>query len=225
MSDHSALRKRRTLPVDDRRSDHHRLQAASSACSTARRCASGSERPDRARPFWRRVADDFIAAPPDKKAFFAIAVIRLDGHGRSTSCRRNSRRRPMPRRLGRAQRADRPGGLQRPAVVAAMGARHAGGDGALDRHAAGPARPSSASSIRVCGVRAAACTPTSGTVEPLVVCQPPGLFPRLHRPDGHGTFLAGTMAAVPDNDAGIASPIVPRPGTSACCRCSSSAPR
>ncbi len=47
-----------------------------------------------------------------------------------------------------------------------------------------------------------------GLVEPLAVCQPPGFFSDCEDREGHGTFLAGTMAAVPDNK-GIASPINP----------------
>ncbi len=52
-----------------------------------------------------------------------------------------------------------------------------------------------------------------GLVEPLIVCQPPGFFSRGEDRVGHGTFLAGTMAAVPDppgSATGIASPVDPR---------------
>jgi subtilisin family serine protease len=48
-----------------------------------------------------------------------------------------------------------------------------------------------------------------GLVEPLPVCQPTGFFSDCEDRVGHGTFLAGTMAAVPNNTAGIASPIDP----------------
>lgn len=50
-------------------------------------------------------------------------------------------------------------------------------------------------------------------VEPLAACQPPGFFSDGVDRVGHGTFLAGTMAAVPDppgGSTGIASPIDPR---------------
>jgi subtilisin family serine protease len=47
-----------------------------------------------------------------------------------------------------------------------------------------------------------------GRVEPLIFCQPPGFFSRGEDRVGHGTFLAGTMAAKPDTT-GIASPIDP----------------
>ncbi len=52
-----------------------------------------------------------------------------------------------------------------------------------------------------------------GTVEPLVDCQPqpagsfPGLFLDGIDNDGHGTLLAGTIAAVPGNAIGVASPV------------------
>jgi subtilisin family serine protease len=47
-----------------------------------------------------------------------------------------------------------------------------------------------------------------GLVEPVAVCQPPYFFSSCLDREGHGTFLAGTMAAVPDYE-GIASPIPP----------------
>jgi subtilisin family serine protease len=54
-----------------------------------------------------------------------------------------------------------------------------------------------------------------GYVEPLIDCQPqPGYgFPGLHvdgiDQDGHGTLLAGTIAAVPDNTEGVSSAVQP----------------
>jgi subtilisin family serine protease len=51
-----------------------------------------------------------------------------------------------------------------------------------------------------------------GRVAPPAVCQPPGFFSGGVDRVGHGTFLAGTMAAVPNNPGtaiGIASPIDP----------------
>ncbi len=63
-----------------------------------------------------------------------------------------------------------------------------------------------------------------GQVEALDFCQPPGieigplkvppLFPDGIDKDGHGTLLAGTIAGVPDNMIGVASPIAANWGIS-----------
>ena len=46
-----------------------------------------------------------------------------------------------------------------------------------------------------------------GTVYPTSFCQPSGLYPDGIDQYGHGTLLAGTIAAVPDNQLGLASPV------------------
>jgi hypothetical protein len=48
-----------------------------------------------------------------------------------------------------------------------------------------------------------------GYVEPANVCQPPLFFPGCLDDEGHGTLLAGTIAAVPGNNSGVSSPIAP----------------
>ena len=96
-----------------------------------------------------------------------------------------------------------PAGFNDPLSVAAMGAGQAGGRRPLDRRPADRPRPSSA--IVDSGLRrpdGGVHADLAGRVEPLAVCQPPGFFTNGIDRVGHGTFLAGTIAAVPDNDTG-----------------------
>src|SRR5215813_11981375 len=46
-------------------------------------------------------------------------------------------------------------------------------------------------------------------VVPVAASQPPGFFADNVDRDGHGTLLAGTIAAVPNNNAGVASAVLP----------------
>jgi subtilisin family serine protease len=158
-----------------------------------------------------RVLTHFVRASPKKDAFFGIAVIRYDGDKtftelqeelkkdehiasveRNASVRLSSYNDPLLAQqwaLAKLE-ATEPWTVTPPAgktIVAIVdsGLRRWDGGVPLDM----------------------------GTVEPLVDCQPqpagsfPGLFLDGIDNDGHGTLLAGTIAAVPGNAIGVASPV------------------
>jgi subtilisin family serine protease len=158
-----------------------------------------------------RVLTHFVRASPEKDAFFGIAVIRYDGEKtftelqeelkkdehiasveRNASVRLSSYNDPLLAQqwaLAKLEATD-PWTVTPPAgktIVAIVdsGLRRWDGGVHLDM----------------------------GTVEPLVDCQPqpagsfPGLFLDGIDNDGHGTLLAGTIAAVPGNAIGVASPV------------------
>jgi thermitase len=158
--------------------------------------------------FGARKLYEFIAAPPDKKAFFAIAIVRLDGPTLDE----------LRDELKKEAYAD-VGWVERNALIglAAFNDPLSSQQWALDTLGAHdpwtvtPPPGKTIVGIVDSGLRRSGggVHADLGLVEPLAVCQPPGLFPNCMDGDGHGTFLAGTIAAVPGNNVGIGSAVPP----------------
>ena len=149
---------------------------------------------------------DFIAAPPDKRAFFAIAIVRLDGPTLGE----------LKEELKKDAYAD-VGWVERNAPIALAGFNDPLSSqqwaldtlGARDPWTVTPPPGKTIVAIVDSGLRrpGGGVHADLGLVEPVSVCQPTGFFPNCADSDGHGTFLAGTIAAVPGNNTGISSAI------------------
>ena len=159
--------------------------------------------------------EPFIAAPPERKdVFFAIMVIRLKpGTHPGGAAGRDQEGHLSGRRMGRAQRIRQARWLQRPSVLAAMGAGRARGDGSLD-YLAVAAVPATILGIVNSGLRrpGGGLHADLGRVEPVAVCQPPLFFQQRHRPGGPWHLPGrhdGSRAQNSGSATGIASPIDP----------------
>jgi subtilisin family serine protease len=148
---------------------------------------------------------EFIAAPPEKKALFAIAIIRLEGRTFAE----------LQEELKKAAYAD-VGWFERnaPIVMASYNDPLLPQQWALAKLGAKDlwtVAPQGGNKTIVAIVDSGLRRPDGsvhadlGSVEPVAVCQPPNFFPNCVDSDGHGTFLAGTIAAAPDNLIGVAS--------------------
>ena len=149
---------------------------------------------------------DFIAAPPDKKAFFAIAIVRLDGP--TLDELKEELKKEAYAAVGWVER-------NAPIALAGFNDPLSSQQWALDTLGADapwtvtPPTGKTIVGIVDSGLRRAGggVHADLGQVEPLAVCQPPGFFSDCTDRVGHGTFLAGTIAAVPGNNTGIGSAI------------------
>jgi subtilisin family serine protease len=157
-----------------------------------------------------KVLSNFVAAPPDNEAFFAIAVIRYDGQKTFAELQEELKK---DQHIAWVER-NAPVGLafyNDPLLAQQWALAKLEATG---RWAVTPPAGKTIVAIVDSGLRRwdATVHVDLGAVEPLVDCQPqpagsfPGLFLDGIDNDGHGTLLAGTIAAVP-NTTGVASPI------------------
>jgi subtilisin family serine protease len=155
--------------------------------------------------FGATVLQDFVA-PSEKKAVFAIAIIRLEG--RTFAELQEELKKPAYADVGWVERnapidmaSYNDPLLPQQWALAKLGAR--------DLWRVAPrAGTKTIVGIVDSGLRRqdGSVHADLGLVEPVAVCQPPGFFPNCIDSDGHGTLLAGTIAAAPDNFLGVASP-------------------
>jgi subtilisin family serine protease len=148
---------------------------------------------------------EFVIAPPEKKALFAIAVIRLEG--RTFAELQEELKKPAYHDVGWVEH-------NAPIVMASYNDPLLPQQWALAKLGATDlwtVAPQAGNKTIVGIVDSGLRRPDGsvhadlGSVEPVAVCQPPGFFPNCVDSDGHGTFLAGTIAAAPDNLIGVAS--------------------
>jgi subtilisin family serine protease len=157
------------------------------------------------------VLNNFVAAPEDKKAFFAIAVIRYDGEKTFAELQEELTKDEHIAWVERNAPIAPLAVYQDPLFVQQWAL--------VKLQATGPWTVAPTAAMTIVAIVDSGLRRWDGTVhadlgavEQLVDCQPqpagtfPGLFLDGIDNDGHGTLLAGTIAAVPDN-VGIASPI------------------
>jgi subtilisin family serine protease len=151
-----------------------------------------------------------LVIPPNKHAFFAIALIRLEG--RTLGELREELKKPAYADVGWVE-ANAPiatAGYNDPLLSQQWALDTLG---AADPWTVSPpaGNPKTFVAIVDSGLRRpdGSLPADLGQVEPVNVCQTPFFFPHGLDRDGHGTFLAGTIAAVPDNGTGVSSPIMP----------------
>ena len=151
-----------------------------------------------------------LVIPPNKHAFFAIALIRLEG--RTLDELRQELKDPAYADVGWVEpnAPIAPSGYDDPLLSQqwALGTLGA----AEPWNVSPPAgNPQTFVAIVDSGLRRpdGGLPADFGQVEPASVCQTPFFFPQGLDRDGHGTFLAGTIAAVPGNGTGVISPIPP----------------
>ena len=151
-----------------------------------------------------------LVIPPNRHAFFAIALVRLEGRTLAE----------LREELQKEPYAD-VGWVEPNAPVAVAGYNDPllsqqwalGTLGAAEPWNVNPpaANPRTFVAIVDSGLRRpdGGLPADLGQVEPASVCQTPFFFPHGLDRDGHGTLLAGTIAAVPGNSTGVISPIPP----------------
>jgi subtilisin family serine protease len=151
-----------------------------------------------------------LVTPPNKQAFFAIALIHLEGH--TLAELREALKGPAYADVGWAE-PNAPiamAGFNDPLLSQQWALAKLG---AADPWTVSPpaGNPKTFVAIVDSGLRrpGGGLPADFGQVESLSVCQTPFFFPHGLDRDGHGTFLAGTIAAVPDNNTGVGSPIMP----------------
>jgi subtilisin family serine protease len=164
----------------------------------------------RLQEFGATVLDQLVADPPGREAFFAIALIRLDGRTLAE----------LREELQKEPYAD-VGWVEPNAPIALAGYNDPllsqqwalGTLGAAEPWNVSPpaGNPRTFVAIVDSGLRRpdGGLPADFGQVEPASICQTPFFFPHGLDRDGHGTFLAGTIAAVPGNSTGVISPIPP----------------
>jgi len=157
----------------------------------------------------RLLPEPFIAAPPERKdVFFAVTLIRLRPD-RTLEELQAEIRKGTYEGVGWAEpnASVTPASFNDPlsSVQWALDVL-----GATEPWTVSPPGPATILGIVDSGLRrpGGGLHSDLGLVEPVAVCQPPFFFTNNIDRIGHGTFLAGTMAAVP-NYTGIASPIDP----------------
>ena len=152
----------------------------------------------------------FFVAPENQKVFFAIAIVRLDG--KTLDDLQQELKKKAYAHIGWVERnaSIAPAGYNDPLLSQQWALAKLG---AADAWTAKPppGNPKTLVAIVDSGLRRAngGVHADLGAVEPANICQPSGFFPHCLDRDGHGTFLAGTIAAVPGNGTGVSSPITP----------------